>query len=179
MTTLPVPRWSDRQYLVINALAFQGTWLFCVLGGSLVALPTTLLMLALHLHQVHDVRRESLFIAQATAIGFLCDLALVSTGVMVTGGSLPPLWLTCLWTLFATTVGYPMRFFFGRFWLSVITGAVFAPMSYFAGARLAGVGLMSPDWLALLIIALIWAAVFPLLIHLYTFNRLRPIPQDQ
>lgn len=173
MTTLPLPRWSDRQYLVINALAFQATWPICVLGGSLVAVVTTAFMLVMHLHQVSDVRRESLFIAQATAIGFLCDLALVSGGVMITGGVLPPLWLTCLWTLFATTIGYPMRFFFGRFWLSLITGAVFAPISYFAGARLAGVGLMSPEWMALLIIGLMWALAFPLLIHLYTFNRLR------
>lgn len=174
MMTLPLPRWSDRQYLVINALAFQGTWLMCVLGGSVVAAMVTVMMLIVHLHQVHDVKRESIFILQATVIGFLCDLALVSGGVIVTGGICPPLWLTCLWTLFATTVGYPMRFFFGRLWLSMITGAVFAPMSYFAGAHLAGVGLMSPDWMALLIISLIWALVFPLLIHLYTFNRLRP-----
>lgn len=94
---------------------------------------------------------------------------------MVTGTGLPPLWLTCLWVLFGTTMGYAMRVFHGRLWTSAAVGALFAPMSYFGGARLAGVPLMQPEWFALLLIALLWAVIFPLLIHLYTVNRPRMV----
>ena len=38
---------------------------------------------------------------------------------------------------------------------------------------MAGVALMQPDWLGLLIIGLSWALIFPLVIHLYT-QAIRP-----
>lgn len=164
---------GDRRYLVLNTLSFQITWLVCVLGGSWVALAVTTIVVALHLRLVRDARREMLFLAQCAVIGFMCDLILVWGGVMTTSSGLPPLWLTCLWILFGTTVGYAMRVFHGRLWMSVAGGAIFAPLSYFGGARLAGIPLMQPEWFALMVIGLFWAVIFPLLIHLYTVNRLR------
>lgn len=164
---------GDRRYLVVNTISFQITWLLCVLGGSWVAVVVTGAVVALHLKVVRDARREALFLTQCAAIGFMCDLLLVQGGVMTTASGMPPVWLTCLWILFGTTVGYAMRVFHGRLWLSVAGGALFAPLSYFGGARLAGVPLMQPEWFALLVIAMFWAVVFPLLIHLYTVNRLR------
>lgn len=164
---------GDRRYLVVNTVSFQITWLVCVLGGSWVAAIVTAAVVALHLVVVRDARREALFLGQCAIVGFLCDLVLVQGGVMVTGSGLPPLWLTCLWVLFGTTVGYAMRVFHGRLWISMAAGAIFAPLSYFGGARLAGIPLMQPEWFALTVIAIFWAIAFPLLIHLYTFNRLR------
>lgn len=164
---------GDRRYVLVNALCFQLTWLLCVLGGSWVAAIVTSIVVALHLQIVGDTRREALFLVQCAVIGFICDLLLVQGGVLLTGTGLPPVWLTCLWILFGTTVGYPMRVFHGRIWLSIAGGALFAPLSYFGGARLAGVPLMQPEWFSILIIGLLWALIFPLLIHLYTVNRLR------
>jgi hypothetical protein len=164
---------ADRRYLVLNTLCFQIAWLLCVLGGSSLAIFVTAAVVALHLQVVRDTKREALFLAQCAIIGFLCDLLLVQSGVMTTVTGWPPVWLTCLWVLFGTTVGYAMRFFHGRLWASVLGGAVFAPLSYFGGARLADVPLMQPEWFALVVIGLVWAFIFPLLIHLYTANRLR------
>lgn len=155
---------------IINALIFQIAWIVCVLGGSWVAITTTLVVLFLHLQQVREPRREAAFVIQTTVLGFLCDTALIQSGVLLTQESLPPLWLTCLWALFATTVGYALRFFLQRPWLSMWAGGVFAPMSYFAGARLAGIDLMTPLWMALVYVALIWALVFPLLNYLYRWQ---------
>lgn len=164
---------GDRRYLILNALSFQITWPLCVLGGSWVALAVTIAVVIFHLQIVRDTRREFIFLLQCGVIGFVCDLLLVQGGVMNTSSGLPPVWLTCLWILFGTTVGYPMRIFHGRLWTSVAAGAVFAPLSYFSGARLAGIPLMKPEWVSLVIVGLLWALVFPLLIHLYTVNRLR------
>lgn len=164
---------GDRRYLVLNTLSFQITWLLCVLGGSGVALVVTIAVVALHLKVVRDARREALFLFQCAVIGFICDLLLVQGGVMTTASGFPPVWLTCLWILFGSTMGYAMRVFHGRLWMSVAGGAAFAPLSYFGGARLAGIPLMQPEWFALMVIALFWAVIFPLLIHLYTVNRLR------
>jgi len=167
-------RLSDRQHIVFNAAVFQLAWLACVLGGSWIAATVTVAVVALHLHTVADSRREAIFLAMCAAVGFVCDMALIQFGVMNTGNMLPPLWLTCLWVLFGTTAGYALRFFHGRLALCVAGGAIFAPLSYFGGARLADVALLQPMWAALLIISLSWAVVFPLLMHLYTVNKLKP-----
>lgn len=165
---------SERQHIVFNAAVFQLAWLACVLGGSAVAVVVTAAVVAMHLKLVADTRRESIFLLQCAVAGFVCDLALIQIGVMDTGNHLPPLWLTCLWVLFGTTVGYALRFFHGRLALCVAGGFVFAPTSYFGGARLADVTLFEPVWVALLFIGLVWAVVFPLLIHLYTVNKIKP-----
>ena len=163
----PMTMHTTTRYRINNALTFQIAWLVCVLAGSWVAVMTTLVVLVLHLQQVHNPRRELVFIVQATVVGFLCDTALIQSGVLITENFLPPLWLTCLWALFATTIGYALHFFLRRPWLSLLAGGFFAPLSYFAGARLAGINLMTPPWLGLLLIALMWALVFPLLNYLY------------
>lgn len=165
---------SERQHIVLNAVVFQLAWLACVLGGSWLALVVTAAVVTLHLNAVSDTRREAIFLAQCAAAGFVCDLALIQLGVMDTGNHFPPLWLTCLWVLFGTTVGYALRFFHGRLALCVAGGFVFAPTSYYGGARLADVMLFEPVWVALLIIGLVWAVIFPLLIHLYTVNKIKP-----
>jgi hypothetical protein len=164
---------SERQHIVLNAVVFQIAWLVCVWFGSLVAVMTTVGVVALHLTLVNNARAELQYIGKVLAIGFACDWLFVQTGVLATGGVLPPPWLTCLWVLFATTVGYPMRLFHHRMVLSALGGGLFAPLSYYGGAKLAGVALMQPDWLGLLIIGLSWALIFPLVIHLYT-QAIRP-----
>lgn len=164
---------TQRQHIVLNAAVFQLAWLACVIGGSLVAIAVTLAVVALHLKTVPARKREFMFLTRCAVIGFICDLALIQAGVMNSGGNLPPLWLTSLWVLFGTTVGYALRFFHGRLVLGIIGGGVFAPLSYFGGARLADVSLLEPVWAALLIIGLLWAVIFPLLIHLYTASTLK------
>ncbi|MEX2335449.1 MAG: DUF2878 domain-containing protein, partial [Pseudohongiella sp.] len=165
---------SERQFIVFNAAVFQVAWPVCVLGGSWIAAALTVFVVALHLKAVPDTRRESIFLLQCAAAGFMCDLALIQIGVIDTGGHLPPVWLTCLWVLFGTTVGYALRFFHGRLALCVAGGAIFAPLSYYGGARLANVILFEPTWVAMLIIALVWSVIFPLLIHFYTVNKIKP-----
>lgn len=168
-----LPTMSQKQHLIVNALVFQAAWFLCVLGGSIVAVATTLIVLVLHLQWVRDKRREGVFLMQCAGIGFVCDLILVQGGVLVTGGSLPPLWLSCLWPLFGSTVGFALRAFHGRFLMCVVGGALLAPLSYFGGVRLSGSTLLEPTWLALVIVGAFWAVIFPMLIHLYTVNRLR------
>lgn len=164
---------NQKQHLIVNAVIFQAAWFLCVLGGSIVAVATTVIVLLLHLQWVQEKRRELLFLVQCTGIGFVCDLTLVQGGILLTGGSLPPLWLSCLWPLFGSTVGFALRAFHGRFVMCVVGGALLAPLSYFGGVRLSGSALLEPTWLALVIVGALWAVIFPLLIHLYTVNRPR------
>ncbi|MGM0631855.1 MAG: DUF2878 domain-containing protein [Pseudomonadota bacterium] len=166
------PLLAARQHAVLNAVVFQLAWLLCVLGGNLVALPVTAGALALHLWLSTHRGAETRVLLAAIAVGLLCDSLLINSGVLLTPGMLPPLWLLCLWPLFASTLGLALRWFRDRLPAAAVGGLVFAPMSYFGGSRIAGIELLAPEWLALLVIGLAWSLVFPLLILIH--RRLSP-----
>jgi hypothetical protein len=92
--------------ILINLALFQVGWLVCVVGGNLYAIAFTLAALLVHNWLVLGSRAEWKLIASVVVVGCLWDMAMVKTGVI----SFPkagllgiPLWLICLWTLFATT----------------------------------------------------------------------------
>lgn len=157
---------GNRHYVVANGLAFQVSWPLCVLGGNAIAVVTTAVSLACHLALVPDRRTESIFLLCAGVIGFMFDLALLQIGLLESASPLQPLWMICLWFLFATTVGFAMRWFEQHLVLAGIFAGVFAPLSYMAGAGLTEIDLMEPAWLTLVLIGFAWAMVLPGLLFL-------------
>ncbi len=152
---------SQRHYGIANALAFQIAWPVSVLGGDLVAISTTVALLLAHLLIIRRWQSELLFVCSAGLLGFLFDLALLKLGLLQDTSAVPPLWMWCLWLMFATTIGYSMQWFRHHLVLGAGFAGVFAPLSYIVGARLSDIDLMAPQWLTLLLIGLGWAAVFP------------------
>jgi hypothetical protein len=73
-----------------------------------------------------------------------------------------PLWMVALWAAFATTLNVSLRALRPHYLLSAILAAVGAPLAYYAGAKLGAL-----QWVdeapALLLIALGWALLTPLL----------------
>ena len=109
---------------LINLALFQLGWLVCVLGGNVYAAVFTVLALLLHQWLVLDNRREWMLIAVIVLGGCLWDIAMAQFGVVRFANALPlgiPLWLVCLWVLFATTLctawrGCATTFGWRRFW---------------------------------------------------------------
>ncbi len=157
---------SQRHYGIANALAFQIAWPVCVLGGDLVAITTTVALLLTHLLVIRRWQTELLFVGSAGLLGFLFDLTLVKVGLLQTASAMPPVWMWCLWFMFAATIGYSMQWFRNHLLIAALFAGVFAPLSYSVGARLSDIDLMAPQWLTLLLIGLGWAAVFPALLLL-------------
>lgn len=152
---------SQRQYAVLNGLAFQVSWPVCVLGGSAIAVAATIAFLSFHLILVQDRRTESIFLLCAGAIGFVFDLALLQVGLLESTATIQPLWMICLWFLFATTVGYAMRWFDEHIVVAGVFAGIFAPLSYSVGAGLTDIDLLYPAWLTLVLIGCAWATVLP------------------
>lgn len=176
-STVQRPLSVERAQALITASLFQVGWLLCVIGGTVVALPTTAVVLAVHLHLAHQPRQELQFVVFAILIGLVCDWLLLQAGVLRFGEAwLQPLWLLCLWPLFATTFSRVLRVFHGRLLLCAVMGAAAAPISYFGGSRLAGIELLEPLWLALLVIACTWAVVFPVMMTVHQKLLRRRIP---
>ena len=68
-----------------------------------------------------------------------------------------------LWLLMATTLNHCLAWTAQPWWRGSLLGALGAPLSYYGGAQIAGVGLPYGTWPSLLLLAAIWAVVMPVL----------------
>jgi len=159
---------------IINAVMFQLTWLICVQGKSIWAVLVTLLALLLHWrYAVTNPREWQLWLA-VFAVGFGVDTALIAGGVLqfADAALTPPLWLSCLWLVFATTLLHSLSFLQRSLLLAAGLGAIGGPLAYYAGTQFAGIGLGLVSsaghgpWAALLVLAVCWSLVTPLLVWL-------------
>lgn len=142
---------------LINALLFQAGWFACVLGWLWLAA----LILAVHIGRHGEIR----LLLGVMLFGTLLDSALSWLGMFDfnTGSHWIPLWLMLLWALLGTTLNHCLAWTARPWWLGSVLGAVSGPLSYYAGARLAGVQLPLGLWPSLMLLAVVWAGVVPLL----------------
>lgn len=150
--------------ILINLALFQVGWLVCVVGGNLYAVVFTLLALLLHSWLVLGSHVEWKLIAVVVFIGCLWDMAMARTGVIqyADAGALGiPLWLMCLWLLFATTFMHGLFWLQRRLWLAALFAALLGPASYWAGSSMSDAQLGQPILTSLAIMAVGWALLFP------------------
>ncbi|MDH3630738.1 MAG: DUF2878 domain-containing protein [Gammaproteobacteria bacterium] len=150
--------------ILINLALFQIGWFVCVMGGDIYAVIFTIAALFIHNWLVLSNFVEWKLIGIVVVVGCLWDMLMAQTGVIQYGDTLVlgiPLWLVCLWVLFATT------FMHGLFWmnrhllLAVIFAAVLGPASYWLGSNLTDAELGLPLMTSMLIMAIGWALLFP------------------
>jgi len=174
---------------IANAAMFQLTWLICVQGESTWAVLATLLAVLLHWsYAVINPREWQLWLA-ALVLGFCVDTILIAIGVLHFSDATltPPLWLACLWVIFATTLLHSLSFLQRSLLLSACLGAVGGPLAYYAGTRFADAGLgtfnadaaSSVPWSALLVLAVCWSLVTPLLVWLARYLELHQRPTQE
>ncbi|HSG66297.1 MAG TPA: DUF2878 domain-containing protein, partial [Gammaproteobacteria bacterium] len=85
-----------------------------------------------------------------------------------------PHWILAMWALFATTLTGCLRWLGRSLWLAAILGALGAPASYVAGARLGGVELIDP-LRALTALGTGWAIALPVLVRMARGERPRAV----
>lgn len=157
-----------------NALLFQLGWFACVLSPpqpGLLAVPV--LVLCIHLRWIGSWAEDSRLLLSALLLGTLLDSLLLHLGIFDFGQprQLIPLWLALLWPLLASTLNHCLAWTAQPWWRASLLGASSAPLSYYAGAQLAGVSLPYGTWPTLLGLALLWSIIFPLLQALARFYR--------
>ena len=164
---------------VVNGLMFNLSWLAIVATHSDRLAP---IIVTVHLF-VHFVLwrggwREALLVLGVSAFGLLFDRLLFASGIMLqdSGATAAPLWFSCLWPVFATTLFHLFSFLMRRPALAIPLGAMGGSASYLAGSRLADVHFASvPEGPVLLAIA--WAFMLPLLVM--CARHLRRLSRDQ
>ncbi len=158
---------------IANLVLFQIGWWACVLlGGSPAHWSGTLIamgIIAFHLRQSDHAGAEAKLIALAILIGLLWDSILVSAGLLdyshgMVADTLAPHWIIAIWAVFATTFNLSMRWLKNRGIVASLTGAIGAPLSYYAGMK-AGSVTMPDQVLAMTVLAVGWALLMPLLMR--------------
>lgn len=152
---------------LLNGALCQVGWFACLLGGDIAALLFLAVTLYLHHRFIISNTDEWLLIAAVTGLGFSLDSLLTSAGIFQfdsASAGVIPLWLVCLWCIFATTLCHSMSWLHQRLWLASLLGGLAGTSSYFAGHKLGAVTIAEPHSLSLLTIALCWAFLFPVLI---------------
>jgi hypothetical protein len=169
MTLFDASRWPlPAPSRLVNGTLFNIAWLAIILSqSSMVAMTVVLVFLWLHARWVRLQRGEAVLIAGVTLCGAVLDQVLFYTGVFNLAGkaALAPLWLTCVWPVFATTLMHAFAGMERKVWLAVVVGAAGGMMSYGAGVRLTAVAYGSAVW-GPVTLGLLWALIFPSLLLL-------------
>lgn len=152
---------------IINAVLFQTIWFVCLLMGSFWALLATVCYLVCHHLFIMKNRREWRLISVFLLLGVVVDGSLFRLSVFTsateswTTFGVPPVWLLCLWVSVATLFAHSLSFLTKRYALAAGFGLIGPTMSYFAGAKMAGITLASPLIYSLLLVAVLWAMILP------------------
>ena len=154
--------------ILINIALFQVGWVICVVGGNLYAIAFTVPALVLHNWLVLAAPVEWKLIAIVALVGSLWDIGMAQTGVIEYADAVLfgiPLWLFCLWLLFATTFMHALFWLHRYPWLAALLAAVLGPATYWLGSHLADASLSLPLWISLGTMAVGWALLFPFGLH--------------
>lgn len=166
---------TRRTARIINAVSYQAGWFACVAGAGnglpLLGPVVVALLLAVHLWLVPRRWHTLRGLAVISAIGIGVDSALAGMAVF----SFPeyfvfpwlcPAWLIALWVIFASALESCLRWLVEWPRLAAAIGALFGPASYYAGQRLGALQFSPPLLDSLLILAIVWSALLPVLLWL-------------
>lgn len=167
---------------LINFALFQLLWFSCVLGTAygvpwlgLISLSAFVIV-----HTLISPNRyaDILLGAICLSCGLILDTAWSYFGwltfVSYEWAPMAPLWLLSLWFGFGLTLNHSMAWMQGRYALALVAGAVFGPLSYFAGVRLGAMQWLEADK-ALAALLISWGLFMPFIMHVATrINRAFP-----
>jgi hypothetical protein len=160
--------------LLLNFLTFQAGWFACVLGAAHgrpeLGVAAVALIAAGWLLAAPRPRALATLLLIAGIVGLCWDSWLTVFGLVAYQQApltppLAPWWILALWVLLATTLHRSMRWLQSGLLLPALLGAVAAPLSYLAGARLGALTLVQQRP-ALLAQAAGWAVLLPALLRL-------------
>ena len=154
---------------ILNLAIFQAGWIVCVVGGDSYAIAYTAIALLIHHWYVLEKNSEWQLIAIVTVVGSLWDILMALSGMLyyADSGFLGiPIWLICLWALFATTFMHSLSWFSRYLWIAAVFAAVMGPASYWFGSELSDAYFGTPILISLMVMAVGWSILFPAGIYL-------------
>ncbi|PIQ37307.1 MAG: hypothetical protein COW59_07890 [Lysobacterales bacterium CG17_big_fil_post_rev_8_21_14_2_50_64_11] len=170
--------------VLANAAGFQLVWFATVAGagnGMAWTGPVAAMLFAGWVLSDARTRAADLWLLlRALPIGYASDSLWVACGWMHFAQPWPsppfaPIWIIALWLGFILSINHSLVFLRGRPWPAALLGAVFGPAAYYAASNGFAAATFDIDVPAMmLILALAWAALLPLLLALGAHHHNRP-----
>ena len=154
---------------LLNLAIFQVGWMVCVLGGNAYAIAYTAIALLIHQRFVLEKNSEWQLVAIVTVVGSFWDFLMVQNKMFyyTDAGFLGiPIWLICLWVLFATTFMHALSWLRNYLWIAAACAAIMGPLSYWFGSELSDAYFGAPILISLVVMAVGWSTLFPAGIYL-------------
>jgi hypothetical protein len=161
---------------LINYLGLQLGWLACAWGAGngypWLGPVVVALHIGIHIYWSEKRQQEAVFIFSVTILGIFVDSLQKVTGLVDYAADfqsvpwLAPAWIVAMWALFATAINSSLQWLNNRYGLAFLLGAIFGPLSYRAGAAFGAATFPFGETISLIILALIWGTVMPLLISI-------------
>jgi hypothetical protein len=152
---------------IVNFAIYQIVWIVCVRFGNtggLISLP----LLTIHLI-LSDKRREDIkTMGLLLVAGLLVDGTLNAAGFFAFDppGHPIPFWVMTIWLGLATLVHHSLAWLKSRLLLCSIFGALGGPIAYWSGVRMGAAAFNWELLPSLLVLAAIWASLWPGVMHL-------------
>ncbi len=127
----------------------------------------SVVLVGIHLRLTTDRKAEGIFILSMGLVGFLVETLAIQFGLFQLSSleRLAPLWIVSMWILFALTFEGMLALTMKPI-LLVLGAAVGGPISYYAGEKMGLITYARPLALSIVLHALLWSALVPLLIWL-------------
>jgi hypothetical protein len=158
---------------IFNIVGTQIGWFACAMGAAKglpwLGLVVVAVYLVLHLLWSKERLRESQFILTVGVLGMVVDSLSKITGLLTYNGDilniawLAPLWIGALWLQFASTLNLSLVWLQNNYLLAFVMGAIAGPLSYMGGVRLGALALPHDKTFTVIVLAIIWGIVMPLL----------------
>jgi hypothetical protein len=158
---------------LFNIIGTQIGWFACAWGAAQgqpwLGILVVAVYLSLHLLWSGNRLRELQFILMVGVFGMVVDSVTKISGLLTYGGDflaiawLAPLWIGALWLQFASTLNVSLAWLQDNYFIALVMGAIFGPLSYLGGARLGALSLNHDKTFTVMVLAIIWGIVMPAL----------------
>lgn len=153
-------------FWLINLVLFQISWLaaaFFTQYAAIIILGLICLNFRLSPSPKSDAKLILLLV-----IGISLDSLHFYMGTFSAKGAFFPLWLIMLWVMFSISFNHSLNWFTKQsYWLLALCGGIGGSLSYWGGIKTGALSSHLSVNVTLIILALSWSLVFPLLIMVY------------
>ena len=157
----------SKHFWLINLLIFDALWLCAALLKD-QAMPYMVALLLVHIVLSPSRLVDGLVVFAVGLLGCLIESLLVLNDWLVFDSAVQPLpiWMMLLWAGFALSLNHALRCCARLpLWQQALLGAVMGSISYYLASNMGALRLSAGE-LSLVVIAVIWAVLFPALVLL-------------
>lgn len=155
-----------KLHSLINFVLFQAVWfLSLLLEGQSLLFSAVIIGLMFYLSK--QKKQDGLLLLKALPIALLLEYITVELGLLSFKVDPFPIWLVLLWAALILSLNTSMHFLSRlRLWQVFVVCLIFAPASYWAGARFNVINLGLPLWQFWVAYGVIWSAAFTFIVFI-------------